>query len=76
MLQKPLPNEYYDIGLIFVNCPSIDDIDPSTLVEGYYIVDVCKYNPLIEIKKDKRRINVSSVKSLKLVKKLLLAPKI
>jgi len=40
------------------------------------LVDVHPNNPLIDIKKDRKKVNISNLKHLNLVQKLLLAPHI
>lgn len=76
MLKKPLPNEFYDIGFIFLNPKNASNISPSTLVEGYYLVDIDPGNAPIDIKKERKKIGIAELDNLKLAKKLLLAPSI
>jgi hypothetical protein len=45
-------------------------------MDGYYLVDVHPNNSLIDIKKDRKKVNISNLKHLNLVQKLLLAPHI
>lgn len=76
MLDRSLPNDYYDIGFIFLNSDDFDKVLPSSLVDGYYLVDVDPSNPPLDIKKDRKQIKISDLRNLSLAKKVLLAPKI
>jgi hypothetical protein len=76
MLKKPLPNEYYDIGFIFVNSKNISKIPIIQIVDGYYLVEINDSSIPIDIKKDKKKVIISDLKNLGLAKKLLLAPNI
>lgn len=76
MLDKPLPNDYYDIGFIFLNGDDFDKVLPSSLVDGYYLVDVDPSNPPLDIKKDRKQIKISDLTNLSLAKKVLLSPNI
>lgn len=40
MHKKPLPNDFYDIGLIFLSNKNINKINPSEIIQGYYVVSI------------------------------------
>lgn len=49
MLKKPLPNEFYDLGFIFVSKKNEKQINSNSLVQGYYLVNIDQTNPQIMI---------------------------
>jgi hypothetical protein len=51
MSKKALPNELFDIGFIFLQRRSQNSINPQSLGQGYYLVDVDRENREVEIRK-------------------------
>jgi hypothetical protein len=47
MAKKSLPTELFDIGFIFLHSKNQKLINPSSIVHGYYLVDIDSENPEI-----------------------------
>jgi hypothetical protein len=51
MSKKPLPNELFDLGFIFLPKKSQKLVNPQSVSHGYYLVDVDRENVEIMIKR-------------------------